>query len=357
MYKIALFRGDGIGSEVSEQGVRVIKKLGEAFHLVFEIHEGLIGGASIDKIDHPFGDEAKNLAFDADAVLLGAVGGPKWDHLEHAKRPEMGLLELRRELHAYANLRPIEMFEGLEINSTLKTEIVKEINLLIVRELVGGIYFGTPRGIESLPDGGERGFNTQVYETTEIERIAEKAFQLARHRRRKVTSVDKANILEASQLWRKVVTDVHKRFQDISLEHRYVDECAMQLVKDPKQFDVILTDNMFGDILSDEAAVLTGSIGMLASASIGDHAMIYEPVHGSAPDIMGRNMANPLATILSVSMMMEHSFGLHELADVTRDAVKKVLQEGYRTPDLYTDGFQKVSCSKMGDLIVERIEG
>ncbi len=357
MYKIALFPGDGIGREVTDQAVKVIRQVGKAFHLVFEFEEASLGGASIDKFGVPFTPEAKKLAEHSDAVFLGAVGGPKWDALEAAKRPEKALLELRKLLQVFANLRPIRLFKGLEEISTLKPEVIQDLDFLILRELTGGIYFGTPRGIEPLPDGkGEKGINTEVYSTPEIERIARKAFEFARKRRRKVTSVDKANVLESSQLWRKVVTKVHEQYRDVTLDHRYVDDCAMQLIKNPKQFDVIVTNNMFGDILSDEAAMLTGSIGMLASASIGDRHALYEPVHGSAPDIAGQDRANPLAAILSAAMMLEFSFNLFELGITVEKAVESVILEGYRTPDIYREGHQKVGCSKMGDLVSERIQ-
>lgn len=356
MYKIALFPGDGIGKEVTEQAVKVLRKVAKTFHLVFEFHEELAGGASIDKHGTPLTPEAKKLAENSDAVLLGAVGGPKWDGLEASKRPEKGLLELRKTLHAYANLRPVRLLAGLEEISTLKKEIIQGLDFLIIRELTGGIYFGSPRGIETLPDGkGEKGFNTEVYTTPEIERIARKAFEFARRRRRKVTSVDKANVLECSQLWRKVVNQVHKSYPDITLDHRYVDDCAMQLIRQPKQFDVVVTNNMFGDILSDEAAMLTGSIGMLPSASIGDRNALYEPVHGSAPDIAGQDLANPLAAILSVAMMLEYSFNLMDLGHTIEKAVDQVLKEGYRTVDIYHEGLHKVGCSKMGDLVCEKI--
>jgi 3-isopropylmalate dehydrogenase len=356
MYKIAVFPGDGIGREVTEQAVKIIRKVGKTFHLVFELQEAPLGGVSIDRFGIPLSPDARKLAENSDAVLLGAVGGPQWDRLETSKRPEKALLELRQCLSVFANLRPVRLLPGLEEISTLKKEVVQGLDFLILRELTGGIYFGTPRGIEPLPDAsGEKGINTEVYSTPEIERIAHKAFEFARKRRRKVTSVDKANVLESSQLWRKVVTQVHGGYPDVTLEHRYVDDCAMQLVKNPKQFDVLVTNNLFGDILSDEAAMLTGSIGMLPSASIGVHHALYEPVHGSAPDIAGQDIANPIAAILSVAMMLEFSFHLFELGHMVEKAVEKVLRDGYRTADIYQEGFQKVSCSKMGDLVTEGI--
>ena len=356
MYKIALFPGDGIGVEVAEQAVKLIRKIGKTFHLVFEIEEGIAGGASIDKFGEPLTAEALELAKKADAVFLGAVGGPKWDGVETSKRPERALLGLRKGLDVFANLRPVKMFGPLVSHSSLKEGVVSGLDFIIFRELVGGIYFGNPRGIQTLADGSEQGINTEVYTTPQIERIAVKAFEFARRRRRKVTSVDKANVLESSQLWRKVVTGVHERFRDITLDHRYVDDCAMQLIRSPKQFDVIVTTNLFGDILSDEAAMLTGSIGMLPSASIGANHALYEPVHGSAPDIAGKDMANPLASILSVAMMMEHSFHLNEIALQIEKAVEKTLEEGHRTADIFAEGTHKVSCSKMGDLVAEKIK-
>ncbi|OGW72605.1 MAG: 3-isopropylmalate dehydrogenase [Omnitrophica bacterium GWA2_52_12] len=355
MYKIAVFAGDGIGPEVTREALKVLRKAGEVFHLVFEFKEGLLGGASIDRYGVPMHDEARQLAQSADAVFLGAVGGPKWDHLEAPKRPEKALLELRKMLGAFANLRPVKLFKGLEDNSTLKREVVRGLDFLILRELTGGIYFGSPRGIETLPDGSEKGFNTEVYTTPEIERIAIKAFEFARKRNRRVTSVDKANVLESSQLWRRVVTRVHQNFQDVALDHRYVDDCAMQLVRNPSQFDVIVTTNMFGDILSDEAAMLTGSIGMLASASIGAHTGLYEPVHGSAPDIAGKGLANPLAAILSAAMMLEFSFNLGEVARAIERAVEETLAAGLRTADLYVEGTRKVNTTEMSDAVVKAL--
>lgn len=355
MYKILLFPGDGIGQEVTEQAEKVILRLGQKYHLVFELEQELLGGASLDRHGVPMTPAALKKAQEADAVFLGAVGGPKWDQVDNSLRPERALLGLRKGLAVFANLRPIRMFPGLEDRSPLKKEIVKGLDFLIMRELIGGIYFGTPRGIEKNPGGGERGVNTEVYTTSEIERIAHKAFEFARHRNRRVTSVDKANVLESSQLWRKVVIDVHKDYPDVALDHRYVDDCAMQLIRNPAQFDVIVTNNLFGDILSDESAMLTGSIGMLPSASIGKDHGLYEPVHGSAPDIAGKDIANPLAAILSVAMMLEFSFQLKELAETVEKAVANVLAEGYRTQDLHEKGSTLTGCSKMGDLVAERI--
>lgn len=356
MYKITLFPGDGIGVEVTEQAEKLIREIGKKFHLVFEIEKGLIGGASIDKYGEPMTAENLEKAKKADAVFLGAVGGPKWDHVETAKRPEKALLALRKGLDVYANLRPVKMFPQLVNNSPLKPEIVSGVDLMIFRELVSGIYFGQPRGIHTNADGEEVGINTEYYSTKQVERIAVKAFEFARRRRKKVTSVDKANVLESSQLWRKVVTEVGKRYPDIQLDHRYVDDCAMQLIKCPSQFDVMVTTNLFGDILSDEGAMVAGSIGMLPSASIGDNHALYEPVHGSAPDIAGKDLANPLATIISVAMMMEHSFNLFEVAQSINKAVGKVLADGYRTADIYSEGTNKIGCVKMGELVIGAIK-
>jgi 3-isopropylmalate dehydrogenase len=355
MHKITVFPGDGIGPEVTAQAMRVLRKIEKISNLKFEIEELLAGGASIDKYGVPLTSEALLTAQRSDAVFLGAVGGPKWDGLPSDKRPEKGLLALRKGLNAFANLRPVKMYPQLAAYSALKEEIVRGLDFLIVRELVSGIYFGTPRGFERTPQGDERGFNTMAYSTPEIERVARVGFELARKRRKKLTSVDKANVLEVSQLWRKVVIGTHKDYPDVELNHRYVDDCAMQLIRDPKQFDVIVTGNLFGDILSDESAMLTGSIGMLPSASIGDRVGMYEPIHGSAPDIAGKDMGNPLATILSAAMMLEHSFHQPQAAQSIERAVESVLEEGYRTADIYSAGSTKVGCSKMGGLVVERI--
>ena len=355
MHKIVVFPGDGIGPEVTAQAMRVLSRVAKLQKLDFQIEEALAGGASIDQHGVPLTPEALLKAQNSDAVFLGAVGGPKWDNLPSDKRPEKGLLGLRKGLNAFANLRPVKMFPQLESRSPLKQEIVKGLDFLILRELVSGVYFGTPRGIEKLSNGEERGFNTMAYTTSEITRIVKMAFELSRKRRKKVTSVDKANVLEVSQLWRKVVIEVAKGYPDVELHHRYVDDCAMQLIREPKQFDVIVTSNLFGDILSDESAMLTGSIGMLPSASVGDKVAMYEPVHGSAPDIAGKDMGNPLATILSVAMMLEYSFHQSQAARAVERAVEQVLQEGYRTADIYSDGTTRVSCSKMGDLVTERI--
>jgi len=357
MYKIAVFPGDGVGPEVTREAVKIVRRVAQLFHLGFEMKEALIGGASIDKFGAPLTPETLKLAKESDCVFLGAVGGPAWESVPYEKRPEQALLTLRQELGAFANVRPARVFPGLAGTSPLKKEVVEGTDLVVVRELTGGIYFGKPKGIEKLTSGEEKGVNTEVYTTSEIRRIAEKAFQLARRRRRKVTSVDKANVLESSLLWRRVVSEVGKNYPDVTLGHLYVDNCAMQLVRNPRQFDVILTSNLFGDILSDEAAVVTGSIGMLPSASLGNHHAIYEPVHGSAPDIAGRNQANPLAAILSVAMMLESTFQLYEVARAVERAVESVLLAGYRTADIHQEGANLIGCSEMGDWVASRISG
>ncbi len=355
MYKILTLPGDGIGPEVAQAGVKVLRHVASLFHLNFEIKEDVIGGISIDSYGTPLTDDVLKRAKDSDAVLLGAVGGPKWENLDHDLKPERGLLGIREGLGLYANLRPAVIYDSLLSASTLKPEVVKGTNILVVRELTGGIYFGKPKGIEKNSDGSETGVNTEVYSTPEILRISEKAFQLARKRRKTVCSVDKANVLESSALWRKVVTQAGKQFPDVSLSHMYVDNCAMQLIRNPRQFDVIVTTNLFGDILSDEASMLTGSIGMLPSASLGNHHALYEPIHGSAPDIAGQDKANPLATILSCAMMLRFSFDLNDIALAVEKAVMKVLDDGFRTADIMQDGMQVVGCRKMGDLVCERI--
>jgi 3-isopropylmalate dehydrogenase len=356
-YKIAVLPGDGIGPEVMQEGLEVLKQVAGLYGFDVETEHGIVGGASIDKHGKPLTDGVLKLAKESNAVLLGAMGGPKWDGLDYSIRPERALLALRQELGLFANLRPVKLFSALASASTLKREVVEGTDLLVVRELTGGIYFGEPKGVTQLPDGTERGVNTEVYTTPEIERIAHVAFQAALKRRKKVTSVDKANVLEVTELWRKVVTKIHKDegYAGIQLDHMLVDNCAMQLIRNPKQFDVVVTTNMFGDILSDEAAMLTGSIGMLPSASLGGKVGMYEPVHGSAPDITGQDKANPLATILSVAMMLRHSFDHGAAADRIEEAVEEVLDGGYRTADIQEPGCKLVSCGQMGQLVRDRI--
>ncbi|MBI2986260.1 MAG: 3-isopropylmalate dehydrogenase [Deltaproteobacteria bacterium] len=357
-YKIAVLPGDGIGPEVVREGTQLLSQVASLYGFGVEFEEGLVGGASIDAYGKPLTDPVLKLAKGGDAVLLGAMGGPKWDGLDYSIRPERALLALRQELGLFANLRPVKVFSPLASASTLRREVVEGTDLLVVRELIGGIYFGQPKGVTKLPDGTERGVNTEVYTTPEIERIARVAFEAARRRRKKVASVDKANVLEATELWRKVVTRFHKEngYGDIALEHMLVDNCAMQLVRNPKQFDVIVTTNLFGDILSDEAAMLTGSIGMLPSASLGGKVGMYEPVHGTAPDIVGKNMANPLATILTVALMLRHSLDQSKAADRIERAVEAALDEGYRTADIQEKGCRLVGCKEMGRLVREKID-
>ena len=357
--KILVLPGDGIGVEVADQAIRVIEKLNEQ-GLNASYEKDLVGGASYDVNGEPLTNSVLEKAKNSDAVLLGAVGGSKWDDVERSKRPEAGLLGLRKELELFANLRPALVFDALISASTLKNEVVNNLDIMIVRELTGGVYFGQPRGIENTPNG-KKAIDTQIYHDYEIDRIARVAFDLARKRNNKVTSVEKANVMETGVLWREIVKETHKDFSDITLENMLADNCAMQLVRNPKQFDVIVTDNLFGDLLSDCAAMLTGSLGMLPSASLGEEKNgkrhgLFEPVHGSAPDIAGQDKANPIATILSLSMMLKYNLNKPELSNKVESAVQKILSEGYRTGDIYTNEDQTlVSCSKMGDLIIERI--
>ncbi len=357
--KILVLPGDGIGVEVADQAIRVIEKLNEQ-GLNASYEKDLVGGASYDVNGEPLTNSVLEKAKNSDAVLLGAVGGSKWDDVERSKRPEAGLLGLRKELELFANLRPALVFDALVSASTLKNEVVNNLDIMIVRELTGGVYFGQPRGIEDTPNG-KKAIDTQIYYDYEIDRIARVAFDLARKRNNKVTSVEKANVMETGVLWREIVKETHKDFSDITLENMLADNCAMQLVRNPKQFDVIVTDNLFGDLLSDCAAMLTGSLGMLPSASLGEEKNgkrhgLFEPVHGSAPDIAGQDKANPIATILSLSMMLKYNLNKPELSNKVESAVQQILSEGYRTGDIYTNEDQTlVSCSKMGDLIIERI--
>jgi 3-isopropylmalate dehydrogenase len=353
--KIAVLAGDGVGREIVPEAVKVLKVVGEKFGHSFEFANGDIGGQAIDKVGVPLPQDTLMLAKQSDAVLLGAVGGPKWEGLDYSLRPERALLGLREALGLYANLRPAKLYPNLADASTLKREIVEGIDILVVRELTGGIYFGKPKGIEKLPNGQERGINTEVYTTDEIRRIAKVAFEAARKRRKKVTSVDKANVLESSELWRRVVIEVQKNYPDVELRHIYVDNAAMQLVRNPRQFDVMLCNNMFGDILSDEAAMLTGSIGMLPSASVGAQVGLFEPIHGSAPDIAGKNIANPIATIASAAMMLSYAFKLDKEADLIEQAIVKTLDLGYRTKDIQSPGARLVGTMEMGDAIVRNI--
>jgi len=361
--KLLILPGDGIGIETMAQVRRIIDWMASAKGITFEISEGLIGGAAIDAEGTPLPERTMELANAADAVLLGAVGGPKWDDLPFNIKPERGLLGIRKRMGLFANLRPAIVFDELADASTLKTELVAGLDILIIRELTGGLYFGEPRGIETLPDGSRRGFNTLVYTTEEIRRIGRVAFELARKRDRRVCSVDKANVLECTVLWREEMIKLrNEEFPDIDLSHMYVDNAAMQLVRNPKQFDVIVTENTFGDILSDCAAMLTGSLGMLPSASLGapdakgTRKALYEPVHGSAPDIAGRDIANPLATILSFAMCLRYSFNMDAEADRIEEATRAVLRGGLRTGDIMQPGKAKVSTSVMGESIIRELE-
>ena len=354
--KVLLLPGDGIGQEVTASAGRILEKIVQLEGVEIELLEGLIGGAAIDSAGDPLPKETLELAKECDAVLLGGVGGPKWDDLPTEKKPEKGLLRIRQELDLFANLRPALLFPPLSSASSLKPELVENLDILILRELTGGIYFGEPRGVE-LRENERVGFNTLVYSEGEIERIARVGFELAEKRSGKVCSVDKANVLEVSQLWREVVNDIAVDYPGVELSHMYVDNAAMQLVRQPKQFDVIVTGNMFGDILSDVAAMLTGSLGMLPSASLASNGSgLYEPVHGTAPDIAGQDLANPLATILSVAMMCKYSLDLPKAANSIETAVSAVLEAGYRTSDICSDSAQtQVGCVEMSELVLERL--
>lgn len=350
-YRIALLKGDGIGPEIVDEAVKVLDKIGQKYGHKFEYTQGYLGGESIDRYGVPLTKETTEICKNSDSVLLGAVGGPEWDNIEPEKRPEKGLLAIRKELGVYTNLRPAILFNVLKDASPLKSEIIGNgLDIMIVRELTGGLYFGQREYSE------EKAHDTLSYTRAEIERIAKKAFEIAKLRNKKLTSVDKRNVLDTSKLWRKIVNEISKDYPEVEVSHMYVDNAAMQLIANPGQFDVILTENMFGDILSDEASMLTGSLGMLSSASLGEGKIgLYEPSHGSAPDIVGQNIANPIATVLSAAMMLRYSFGLSEEADAIEKAVDKALQDGYRTTDIYTEGMKKVGTKEMGDRIAERI--
>ena len=361
--KILLLPGDGIGPEVMAEVEKIIKWFNSKKSLDFEIDKDLVGGAAYDKHGSPITDEAFYKAQESAAVILGAVGGPKWDNLDFSKKPERALLKLRKELKLFANLRPAICFKQLVDASSLKPELVSDLDLLFVRELTGGIYFGEPRGIKPIDNGERKGINTHVYTSSEIQRVARVAFDLARKRNNKVTSCEKSNVMEAGQLWKEEVQSIHeKEFSDVELNHMLADNCAMQLVRNPKQFDVIVTDNLFGDMLSDEAAMLTGSLGLLPSASLGakdkngNMRSLYEPVHGSAPDIAGQGIANPIATILSFAMALRYSLDLDKEADSLEKAVQDVLDEGLRTKDIISKGMKEVSTSVMGDAIISKLQ-
>ena len=356
MSKILLLPGDGIGIEIVAQAVKVIDSLNRNHAMEMTLVNGLLGGAAYDETGSPFPDETIRIAKECDSILLGAVGGPKWESLERSLRPERGLLGIRSELELFSNLRPAILYPQLASASSLKNEIVSGLDLMIVRELVGGIYFGEPRGVE-IKNGERFGVNSATYYESEIARIGHSAFQIAQKRDGRVCSVDKANVLEVSELWRDVMEEVSKEYSDVKLSHLYVDNAAMQLVRDPKQFDVMVTSNLFGDVLSDCAAMLTGSIGMLPSASLDKNNFgMYEPIHGSAPDIAGKDIANPLATILSVSMMLRYSLNQAELAEKIDSAVSDVLDQGYRTKDIAGDSQKVVGTEEMGDLVVKALE-
>jgi 3-isopropylmalate dehydrogenase len=350
---ILILEGDGIGPEIVAEARKVMDCVNDKYNLGLTFENELMGGCAIDVHGVPLADSTLERARQADAILLGAVGGPKWDKLDRAIRPEKGLLKIRSQLGLYANLRPALLYPQLVDASSLKPEVVSGLDILIVRELAGGIYFGEPRGIRTLENGEREGYNTYKYSESEILRIGRTAFEMARKRNRKVCSVDKANVLEATMLWREVMDSLAPEYPDVELSHMYVDNAAMQLVRAPKQFDVIVTGNMFGDILSDAAAMLTGSIGMLPSASLDkDGRGMYEPCHGSAPDIAGQGIANPLATILSVSMMLRYSLSMPDVADAIEVAVGQVLDKGLRTADIHTEGKTRVSTAEMGDAVV-----
>jgi len=362
---LLILPGDGIGPEVMAEVRKIITWIEDKKGVSFDITEDLVGGAAIDEYGTSLSDDTLEKCQQADAVLLGAVGGPKWDNVDYAIRPEAGLLRIRKELDLFANLRPAIVFDALIDASTLKPDVIRGLDILIVRELTGGVYFGEPRGIEDLPNGEKRGFNTQTYTTSEIERVARVAFDLARKRDGRVCSAEKGNVMESGRLWREVVTALHEResFTDVELSHMYADNCAMQLLRNPHQFDVLVTDNLFGDILSDEAAMLTGSLGMLPSASLGaadpdtgKRKAMYEPVHGSAPDIAGQGKANPLATILSFAMALRYSYDQGAIADDLEQAVQNLLGKGIRTADIMADGCTTATTSDMGDALLSELD-
>ncbi|WP_408873120.1 3-isopropylmalate dehydrogenase [Gluconobacter roseus] len=362
-HKLLVLAGDGIGPEVMREVARIVHWMSAHRGLKLEITEELVGAASLAVHGVPIRDEVIELARQSDAVLFGSVGDPAWSHVSFDKRPEVAILKLRKELELFANLRPAKLFDALIDASALKPEVVRGLDLMIVRETVGGIYFGEPRGIETLPDGSRRGINTEVYTTSEIERVARVAFDLARKRDNRVCSVEKCNVMESGLLWKEVVTDVHKReYPDVQLSHMLADNCAMQLVRDPNQFDVIVTGNLFGDILSDLASMLTGSLGMLPSATLGPvradgkRNALYEPIHGSAPDIAGKGIANPLAQILSFAMLLRYSLNRSEDADLIETAVSNVLASGLRTADIMSPGMARVGTEMMGQAVLREME-
>ncbi|NLB51503.1 MAG: 3-isopropylmalate dehydrogenase [Syntrophomonadaceae bacterium] len=355
MYKIAVLPGDGIGAEIVPEAVKALKAVGEKYNYGFAFTEALIGGSAYDAVGHPLPEETLNVCQNSDAVLLGAIGGHKWENLPVHLRPEIGgLLPIRKKLGLFANLRPCILFPDLVNASTLKEEVISGVDILVIRELTGGAYFGE-KTREKTADGGEKAADSMCYTTFEIERIVRFAYEAARGRKKQLCSVDKANVLESSRLWRETVVRLAAEYPDVETTHMYVDNCSMQLIRNPRQFDVIVTENLFGDILTDEASMLTGSIGMLASASIGGKVGLYEPAHGSAPDIAGQGKANPLAMILSAALMLRYSFHLEEEAKVLENAVTTFLQQGYRTADLMEEGKKQVSTTEAGDIIAQLI--
>ena len=355
-HKIAVLPGDGIGQEVVPEAIRVLEAVGKGSGASFTFEHGLVGGAAIDATGGPLPRATLDLCRKSDAILFGAVGGPKWDNVGQEMRPERGLLAIRKELDLYANLRPAKTFPMLVDASPLKRSVVEGTDLMVIRELTGGLYYGEPRGIEHFSDGGARAINTMAYTSREIERVARMGFEVARKRRKKLTSVDKSNVLVVSQLWRDIVTRLGKEYPDVTLEHVLVDNCAMALVHKPTAFDTIVTENTFGDILSDEAAILAGSMGMLPSASIGGTVGLYEPVHGTAPDIAGQGIANPIAAILSAAMLLRYSLNKVADADRVEAAVLTVLEGGHRTGDIASPGTKRVGTKEMGELIVRAVE-
>jgi 3-isopropylmalate dehydrogenase len=354
-FKIAVFAGDGVGPEIMKEALKILKLIASKKNITLQLTEGLVGGSAYDHFGVPLPDSSLALALQSDAVLLGAVGGPKWEALDYSVRPERALLGLREKLGLFANLRPVVAFEELLDSSPLKKNVVQGIDIMIVRELTGDVYFGKPRGVTKGKDGKRTGVNTMIYSEDEIRRIAVRAFEIARTRKKYLLSVDKANVLESTELWRNVVTEVGQNYPDVTLKHMYVDNCAMQLIRNPAQFDVIVTTNLFGDILSDEAAMLTGSIGMLPSASLGENIALYEPIHGSAPDIAGKNIANPLATILSVALMLRYSLSMPQEASLIEKAVAQTLKEGFRTQDIHQRGKKLIGTEKMGDAVAKNL--
>ena len=349
--KVVLLPGDGIGPEVMQAAVKIMLHVAERFNVTLELKEQPIGGVSIEEFGMPLTEDAIQTCYNSDAVLLGAVGGPQWEEMEHHLKPEAGLLKIRKSLQLFANIRPAKVYPSFLNASSLKNDVLAGTDFIVLRELTGGIYFGEPRGINK-----EQGWNTMIYNKEEVMRIARMAFEIAGERKKRVTSVDKANVLECSQFWRSVVKYVHQDYPQIELHHMYVDNAAMQIVRDPRQFDLIVTSNMFGDIISDIAGMITGSLGMLPSASLGEKYALYEPVHGSAPDIAGQDKANPIAMIASVAMMFAHTFQMTKAAEIIEKGIEKSLQQGYRTQDIYSPGDTLVTTTKMTDIVLQNVE-